>query len=110
LRWQNPPEDVEWIFFEAQDAKDFTVGLKGISQHLVKPLQGGLVEGRVILDLPSGKALYGLSFRGTLDRWRNGVISYCETTGRMTAHVRGRKLVLSTGEQVNFEDVRARDY
>src|SRR6266516_6473393 len=104
LRWQNPPDDVEWIFFEARDAKDFSQALRGISRHLVKPLRGGLVEGRVVIELPGQKALYGLSFRGSVERWRSGVISYCEETGRMTACVRGGRLALSNGQQLELGD------
>jgi hypothetical protein len=110
LRWQNPPEDIEWIFVEARDPLDLSQILRGICAHLVKPVQGGLVEERVGIKLPSGTTLFGLSFRGTMDRWRNAVTDYCDETGRMRASIRDGKLVLSKGEPLKFGRVEAFEY
>ena len=77
---------------------DLFSDLGGFIEDNVKPLPtGGMLTTNTAIRIPSGICYYGISVKGEMDRWEQGIQAFAEARGLRTGRVTGHALVSSDG-------------
>jgi hypothetical protein len=68
------------------------------------PKEGGAINEKAVINLPNGKQLHGLSYKGDLEGWRSKVIGCCEKLGILWGGIHGGNLKLSNGGVIPIDN------
>ena len=71
---------------------------------------GGMMTENTVLDLPGGRLLFGLSFKGDSGVWASGVTEYARSNAVLVGEIAGGNIVLSDGTRVPVDQCAAEFY
>lgn len=63
------------------------------------PSEGGMVDERVEVQLPTGESFFCISYRGDLEGWRSKIENHARISAARYGRVEGQSLVLSDGSR-----------
>jgi hypothetical protein len=99
---QVPVQGREFLYVEHASEDSFQQMFDDIGAFIeasVQPLpRGGLITTNAVLTLPSGESLFGLSFKGDVDRWEDGILRFAEARRLLTAKIQGSNVITRDGK------------
>lgn len=92
-----PDSDCRYIESRSIDA--FAAYFRQLSTFDFKnvPKEGGMVNERVEIKLPTGESYFCISYRGDMEGWRDKVENHARASGVRYGRIEGESLVLSDG-------------
>jgi len=102
----------EFRYVSYDDSGDISVLFRKIVREIDPPIatNGGVINERCVVELPTGERYFALSYRGDLEGWRKQIESGAAALDLLVACVRQDRLILADGTEVLLSDCKLRFY
>lgn len=96
-----PVEGREFIYIEWNNTETFSAFFQKIPTcgDSPFPTSGGSINENAIIELPDGRQMFGLSYKGDIAGWRRKIIECCETNKLIWATINQQLIKLSNDEE-----------
>jgi len=104
----------EFMYLECSDWKPFEELFNDVTNSMRRegrmPLKGGATTENTRVTAPDGRVFFGLSYRGDIPGWREGLKEGLERRSVTYGITRDGLLILSNGDEIDLSQCEAEYY